>query len=386
MVVSSAIASVALVSSTTAVRAVLLAGAFVLLLFGAELFTNGVEWLGYRLGLGSSATGSILAAVGTALPETMIPVIAIVSAHLAHDTSGRAESIGVGAILGAPFLLATIATFLIGVSVWWFRDRRDHGDRFVINRAATSRDLRFFLLGYGLAVLAAFVHVPLMADAIAVVLVGLYGVYLYRSLAADEFVEEESDLDELLVGRLIDARSETDSNHGADPGLGIVALQTAIALAFIIGGADLFVSEIEFFSTQVLHIPGAVLSLLLAPLATELPEKFNSILWISQDKDTLALGNITGAMAFQGTLPVTLGILFTPWDLSIRWGTTGFLNATSAVLAIVSGLVLYLRVRKLSGARMRPAPFLIGGGFYLLFIAITLYHVLVLGVATVPGH
>ncbi|NIS29615.1 MAG: sodium:calcium antiporter, partial [Actinobacteria bacterium] len=60
---------------------------------------------------------------------------------------------------------------------------------------------------------------------------------------------------------------------------------------------------------------------------------------------TLALGNITGAMAFQGTLPVTLGIVFTSWNLSLEWGTTGFLNGFSAVLAIVSGGILYYRAR-----------------------------------------
>jgi len=124
-----------------------------------------------------------------------------------------------------------------------------------------------------------------------------------------------------------------------------------------------------------------VIALLIAPLATELPEKLNSVIWISRDKDTLALGNISGAMAFQGTLPVTLGILFTSWNLSLAWGTTGFLNAFSAILAIVSGGILYLRARNVDEGNMSPYPFLIGGVFYTLFIAVLLYHVFVIGVA-----
>jgi len=56
-----------------------------------------------------------------------------------------------------------------------------------------------------------------------------------------------------------------------------------------------------------------LLSLLIIPIATELPEKVNSILWIRKQKDTLAFGNITGAMVFQGTLLPAIGISLTPW-------------------------------------------------------------------------
>ena len=42
---------------------------FVVILIGAELFTNGIEWAGHRLKLAEGAVGSLLAAVGTALPE-----------------------------------------------------------------------------------------------------------------------------------------------------------------------------------------------------------------------------------------------------------------------------------------------------------------------------
>ena len=45
-----------------------LALAFVVILAGAELFTNGIEWFGLKLGLAEGAVGSVLAAVGTALP------------------------------------------------------------------------------------------------------------------------------------------------------------------------------------------------------------------------------------------------------------------------------------------------------------------------------
>ncbi len=110
------------VFSVPLVNPVLLAGAFALLLAGAETFTNSVEWLGHHLGVSESATGSILAAVGTALPETMIPVIAIGSVLVGRGDQA-ADEIGVGAILGAPFMLATIAMALVGASVLYFGGR-----------------------------------------------------------------------------------------------------------------------------------------------------------------------------------------------------------------------------------------------------------------------
>jgi len=52
--------------------------ALAIILVSAELFTNGVEWFGRRYELGEGAAGSVLAALGTALPETLVPIIAIV--------------------------------------------------------------------------------------------------------------------------------------------------------------------------------------------------------------------------------------------------------------------------------------------------------------------
>src|SRR5512135_3609651 len=100
-----------------------LALAFVVILVSAELFTNGIEWFGRKLELAEGAVGSVLAAVGTALPETMIPIIAILF------TGGASEEVGVGAILGAPFMLATLAMFVTGVAVMVMGRRRPTGDR-----------------------------------------------------------------------------------------------------------------------------------------------------------------------------------------------------------------------------------------------------------------
>ena len=144
-------------------------------------------------------------------------------------------------------------------------------------------------------------------------------------------------------------------------------------------------TEVEFFSAEVLNVPAALIALLLAPLATELPEKFNSVIWVAESKDTLAIGNITGAMVFQGTLPAALGILFTSWNLGVTWGTIGFLNTLSAILALFGGGMVLLRTQFMATNRMRPGPFLIAGLLYVVFITVVIYHVVILGVAA-AGH
>lgn len=67
-----------------------------------------------RLNPGQGAAGSVLASVGTALPETTIPVGALVGTPTAGDDAGERRGIVVGAILGAPFLLATLAMSVVG--------------------------------------------------------------------------------------------------------------------------------------------------------------------------------------------------------------------------------------------------------------------------------
>ncbi|HHX51633.1 MAG TPA: sodium:calcium antiporter, partial [Clostridia bacterium] len=146
-------------------------------------------------------------------------------------------------------------------------------------------------------------------------------------------------------------------NHISPP-LYRVVLQVLFALGLIIFGADIFVEEIKILATSW-GIPPFILALIIAPIATELPEKFNSIIWIGQGKDTLALGNITGAMVFQSSIIPALGILLTDWSLTN-------LALLSAVLAIASASLVYceIKVKK----HLTPAMLMFGGMFYLVFI------------------
>ena len=127
---------------------VFLLSSFAVILAGALLFTNAIEWAGHRLGLGEGATGSVLAAVGTAMPETLIPIVAIIGG------GEGSEDVAVGAIIGAPFLLATIAMALVGISALIFRGRREQGVRLAADIPTLDRDLTFFLVFFALGIAA----------------------------------------------------------------------------------------------------------------------------------------------------------------------------------------------------------------------------------------
>ena len=145
-----------------------------------------------------------------------------------------------------------------------------------------------------------------------------------------------------------------------------VAGQVILALALIVGGAHFFVESLKEISGAV-GVPVALISLLLAPLATELPEKINSVIWVKDDKDTLAMGNVTGAMVFQSSVPVLIGLLFTPWDLKP-------LDILSVALALVSGGIVFLFLKR--KASVRAYQLLIGGAFYAAFVVMAVLVIL----------
>src|SRR5947207_446712 len=294
----------------------LIVGAFVLILVGAEVFTNGVEWLGLKLRISEGATGSILAALGTATPETLIPVVAILFTNTADS-----DEIGVGAILGAPFMLGTLVLLLIGVTAFVLRRKRKR-DTLHVDAPHALRDLSFFLVLYaialGLALLPPSLH--FLKGYLGWVFIPAYFLYLFLVLRAPrrtaEDIEEEMEqrevFDQLTFMSLL--RRIGLTLRDPTPPLWLVLAQTIIAFGAIVLGARFFADFVEDFS-HAMGFHALLVSLVLAPLATELPEAANSLIWTRDGKDVIALGNVAGAMVFQSTFPVTVGVLLTPWDL-----------------------------------------------------------------------
>jgi len=311
------------------VAGVLLVTSFAVMVAGALVFTNAVEWLGMRLDLGHSAVGSVLAGVATAMPESLIPVVAIIGGMQRDD-------IAIGAIIGAPFLLATLAMAVSGTAALAYASRRD-STRLQPDRQATSRDLLPVVCALSLAIVVGLVGAPVLRFAGAAVLLIAYALVTWRTISR---------------GRQEGAGAEPgglyfNATRHDPPTMVQILGQSILSLGFLVGAAQLFVSSVEHLA-RGLGADELMLTLIIAPLATELPEKLNSVVWVRQGKDTLAVGNITGAMVFQTMPLVAFGMIFTSWRL------TG--PSLLAMLIALAGAALSLITLRRQGGW--PVPFI----------------------------
>ena len=297
----------------------------VVILLGAQAFTNALEHLGERLGISEGVTGSIFAAVGTALPETMVPIVAVLGSSGALEIR---HDVGVGAILGAPLMLSTLSLFLMGA---FAAQVRGWAGPFSPEPTGLNRDLNWFLLAFGIGIAAVFIPFEwkVARVSVALVLTMIYVLYLFITIQASRALVKQghgTEADQpLYLSRI-----------GLPKNSGTILVQLVVGLGLIIVGAKGFVFGVEHLASW-LGISALALSLLIVPVATELPEKVNSIIWVRRGRDTLAFGNITGAMVFQGSLLPALGILLTPWaprkEVLLGMGVT--VLATTYLLLLV---------------------------------------------------
>jgi cation:H+ antiporter len=325
----------------------------IVILIAAEVFTNALEHLGEKLGISEGVTGSLFAAVGTALPETLVPLLAIFSYTSTTAGSNAGHEIGVGAILGAPLMLATLSLALMAISVWKRRGTQGH---IRPERTGLIRDLNFFIIAFIFAAVAMYVphDLPTIRYGIGAIMVMTYFIYVMMTLRASKALVEE--------GHATEADSDMFlCKIGLPNNIAVIIAQLILGLALLIFGAKGFINEVEG-AAEIIGISALLLSLLIIPIATELPEKVNSILWIRKGKDTLAFGNITGAMVFQGTLLPAIGIMLTPWQprQEVVWG-----------IVITLLAAIWLRYLMAKGG-IRVWHLLVNGAMYLTYLFIAL--------------
>jgi cation:H+ antiporter len=209
-----------------------------------------------------------------------------------------------------------------------------------------ARDQTWFL-----AIFVVKVALGLVAFAIkpwlGLLFLAAYGVYFWRELRGGG---EHASADGLEPLKLQPRRPA--------PATWAVITQTLITLAIVFGASQVFVHQLEW-AGPALGLPAVVVALLLSPVATELPEIMNAIIWVRQGKTPLALANISGAMMIQATVPSALGVMFTPWMFDAPLMLAGIATTSS---------VLYL-LWLMRTHRVTPARLLVAGGFYLAFAA-----------------
>jgi cation:H+ antiporter len=350
----------------------LLIACAVAIYLSCQWFVNAVEWLGQRLNIGSMAVGTILAAFGTALPESVVTLVAVTTGPTAEI-----RNIGVGAAMGGPLVLATVAYGVTGAVLLLRRrtrtlsgirsrelvaagvgapslepptsDRDDDCGAILADPAHTARlakDQRWFM-----AVFVVKVALGLVAFAIkpwlGLLFFAVYGVYFWREIRGGTIADYEEELAPLKL-----------QPRAVRPATTAVLVQTLGALAVIFVSSQIFVHQLDAIG-PMLGLSGAVTALLLSPIATELPEIMNAIIWVRQGKTQLALANISGAMMIQATVPSGLGLLFTDWrlDHALLW-------SGAITTAAITYLLVTMRANKLTPTRLAIAALL-----YLVFAA-----------------
>jgi cation:H+ antiporter len=294
--------------------ALLFLGALALIAAASELFTNAVEWAGHLLHLGSGATGSLLAALGTALPETMVVVVALVGG------SSDSGQIATGAVLGSSFLLLTLGGAITGVALL----TRAGAHHLRVEPAQIRRDLGVFLSAFGCAVASTLLSRPER------VVIGVLLLLLYAGYARATLGERTADGGAPEPLHFIRWRT-------GPPPWAVVAAQLLTGAILLAAGSGLFVDAIHTAATS-LGLSALLVAVIAVPFATELPETLNSVLWVRSGDDGLAIGNVAGAAAFQACVLGFVGISFTTWDL----GTAGLL---SAACAFATGVYLLALLR-----------------------------------------
>lgn len=323
----------------------------IVILIAAEVFTNALEHLGEKLGISEGVTGSLFAAIGTALPETMVPLLALLAGTQNVATN---EEIGVGSILGAPLMLATLSISLMAISVWKRRGTQGH---LRPERTGLTRDLNFFIAAFAFAAIAMYVPHSLAAVryGLGACMVMIYFVYVMMTLNASKALVAD--------GHATEAGSDMFlCKIGLPNNMIVIVIQLLLGVGLLVGGAKGFINGVES-AAQIIGISALLLSLLIIPIATELPEKVNSILWIRKGKDTLAFGNITGAMVFQGTLLPAIGIMLTPWE-----------PRSEVVLGIAMTLIaaIWLRYLMAKGG-IKVWHLLVNGAMYITYLVLVLH-------------
>ena len=373
----------------------LLLGCAVSIYFACEWFVNAVEWLGVRLKVGPLAVGTILAAAGTALPESVVTLVAVLFGSPEHG-----NDIAVGAAMGGPLVVGTIAYGVTGAMLIWRRRHtqkthaqethahethahetqtrvavmagsatgsasgldvttisgstapasasvsrsEDSGALAGVDTGRLARDQTWFL-----AIFTVKVTLGLVAFAIkpwlGLVFFAVYAVYFVKEMTGTGDQASSVDLEPLKL-----------QPRRALPTTLAVTAQILVTLTIIFGASQLFVRQLEW-AGPALGLPAVVVALLLSPIATELPEIMNAIIWVRQGKTQLALANISGAMMIQATIPSGIGILFTPWAFNAP-----LMMAGAATMASVSYLLWLLRTHRVTAGRLTAAA-----GFYAVF-------------------
>ncbi|WP_291765503.1 sodium:calcium antiporter [Caldivirga sp. UBA161] len=289
---------------------------------GGLLITNALEYIGGRSRIGESFIGAIISPILTSMPELIVFAVAL---YLGGESG---QDIGIGTVMGEPFMVSTIVfpflfLFVIIGKLLGVRD-----DMVLeVNKELIIPYILFTAL-YPTILLPAIISSIIVKYIVASLLILTYLIYVrvmysFQGLTIEDYEEPYLSLIISINGRK----------------LALAFTQAALALVILIVGSRLMVYAINEASI-LLSINALSLTIVIVPLATILPESIIAVIWVLRNRDTMAVAALVGEKVLYSTIYPALGLLLTHWRL-----TLGALLSVAVVEAI-SVIIIYHIVRR----------------------------------------
>ncbi len=278
-----------------------------MLVVSSFILTVSIEEIGKRGKYSERFTGAVISPIFTALPELVIILLALL---LVGNKSG--SEIAAGTIIGEPFMVSALGFPIVALTLLLARKGKIEGIDPVL-----SKTLIYVGLVFPLMLIPFFFNFLYAKISVAILLVFLYVVF-FRFIGGKESFEEEA------------------TNFKIDS-LALLALLIVVGLGLLLGGSTAIVRGINNLSIQT-GINQELITILLVPIGTIVPETMNAVIWASRGKTSLAIGAMAGEEMYFATFFPALGILASQWVITFN-GIIAILLTSS--FSIVLGLVSY---------------------------------------------
>ena len=308
---------------------------------GGLFFTNALEYLGGRLRLGESFVGAVVSPIFTSMPEFIIFIIAL---YLYGGEAG--QDIGIGTVMGEPFMISTIVFPVIFLFAVIGRLTGTRDDLVLeVNRELIIPYLIFMAL-FPTILLPALIGNVMVRWVVALLLISTYLVYVKLMHSSQGLVIEAYEEPYLGV-----------ATGWLNRGIELSVVQLILGIVILIYGSRLMVHGIGEAS-RAFSIDAIALSILIIPIATVLPESITAIIWVLKNRDTMAVAVLVGEKVLYSTLYPAMGLLLTHWRL-----TVGAL-ASVAIVEAISVIIIYHIVKR----RLTPDVAILGLAGYLAYV------------------
>jgi cation:H+ antiporter len=301
-------------------------GSMIIVLFAAVIFVNAVEYIGYKLNLGHSFVGAIIAPLFTSIPELTVFLVAVFAVG---QTAG--QEVGIGTLFGQPFMASSLSYGLVGLAavVGFFTGRRK-GSFLVVERNLGIPYVFIAVLFPLTVVPSLLAGVTIVKYAFGLLFFGAFLLYVWMMFRRREegLIEEVEDCYLYRYGGRIIRMPMISA-----------LIQIVISAVGLYVGSEGMVDSVIAIANSIKMSPLG-LALILVPAATAIPETTSALIWGYRGKDTLSLGSLVGESVLYSTFYPAIGLFLTPWALDR--------HAYSSVLAttIVSLVLLMFIMRK----------------------------------------